>query len=660
MGILDSIFKRATKEVKPTQDNSIFLFTAKEAFKGEVDKQAKRFPADVGEEHLIDITQAQRRYADDPLVSGIIDKHVDFIVGGGFFVVSEDKRAEEIAKDFIRDTNFDVSLREFVRAGLIAGTAYWEIGKDKKGMPTELKLLDSKYMYIRRDRLGNIEGYTQYRGFLKKKIDFTIDEIIHYAHRIHGDSVYGLGVITPLGYILKQKDKMIADMALIMSRKANAPYHIKLGDPEHQPSSAQIDEVRSQLEWLTSKHEWVTGGLTEIKAIDFGALGDKFQAPLEILHKELIAGGQVPEVLLGFGNIAEGLAEVQMDSFLKRVKSIQQEIEKVLENEIFEPLLEAHGLGGLHIEFEWGQPDKTEQLEEIAKITELLKLFNLDMNLRMRMEQRLAELMGFEDFKPQERREEEGQPQPLVPGQNSGQNIRSPLKQKSQQNTPPKTPKGGSQETYESAEFAPYDQPESAYEGIDINEDISLAEWINNTGFTYDDYVEEIQRAIGKWDFNHVPINVVRMEGGRVITSRTIKAILTDLSPTQKARLKDVFSDAFENGRSIRDIQKDIVDVVKIQPRGGTVGLDAEQIDYMRNLRANMIARTETIRLANEGAIMRYDNLGVTNVRWLAALSDRTCPICEGLNNKILSIAEAQGMIPAHVACRCTFVPVIE
>ena len=255
MGILDSIFKRATKEVKPTQDNSIFLFTAKEAFKGEVDKQDKKFPAEVGEEHLIDIAQAQRRYADDPLVSGIIDKHVDFIVGGGFFVVSEDKRVEEIVKEFIRDTSFDVSLREFIRAGLIAGTAYWEIGKDKTGMPTELKLLDSKYMYIKRDRFGIIEGYTQYRGFLKKKIDFSVDEIIHYSHRILGDSVYGLGVISPLGYILKQKDRMIADMALLMSRKANAPYHIKLGDPEHQPSSAQIDEVRNPFELLNNKQQ---------------------------------------------------------------------------------------------------------------------------------------------------------------------------------------------------------------------------------------------------------------------------------------------------------------------------------------------------------------------------------------------------------------------
>ena len=64
------------------------------------------------------------------------------------------------------------------------------------------------------------------------------------------------------------------------------------------------------LEWLTSKHEWVTDGLTKISAVDTGNLSDKFTGPLKHDEDMLFFTFQVPEVLMGRGNVPEGLAEV--------------------------------------------------------------------------------------------------------------------------------------------------------------------------------------------------------------------------------------------------------------------------------------------------------------------------------------------------------------
>lgn len=91
----------------------------------------------------------------------------------------------------------------------------------------------------------------------------------------------------------------------------------------------------------------------------------------------------------------------------------------------------------------------------------------------------------------------------------------------------------------------------------------------------------------------------------------------------------------------------------------------AEYSRMQRNWRARNIARTESIRAANEGQNQLWrqaqqdGKLGNDVVRvWLAATGDpRTCPICEGLDG---TTAEIDGLYedgsdgpPAHQSCRC-------
>jgi SPP1 gp7 family putative phage head morphogenesis protein len=77
--------------------------------------------------------------------------------------------------------------------------------------------------------------------------------------------------------------------------------------------------------------------------------------------------------------------------------------------------------------------------------------------------------------------------------------------------------------------------------------------------------------------------------------------------------------------------------------------------------RSEMIARTEITTAVNNGAILQYKDLGVEKLKFSATLSDRTCDICMGLDNKIFSIDEGMSFIPreTHVMCRCEMLPVI-
>jgi SPP1 gp7 family putative phage head morphogenesis protein len=72
--------------------------------------------------------------------------------------------------------------------------------------------------------------------------------------------------------------------------------------------------------------------------------------------------------------------------------------------------------------------------------------------------------------------------------------------------------------------------------------------------------------------------------------------------------------------------------------------------------RALTIGRTEILRSYRAASLETYRRAGFTQYRWLAAKDLRTCLICLALDGSIWSINQP---FPAHVNCRCTFVPVI-
>ena len=73
--------------------------------------------------------------------------------------------------------------------------------------------------------------------------------------------------------------------------------------------------------------------------------------------------------------------------------------------------------------------------------------------------------------------------------------------------------------------------------------------------------------------------------------------------------------------------------------------------------RAELIARTESIRVFNQAAVIRYRSVGIMKYRWLTSLSGRTCPRCAALHGKIV---EGNEIPPLHPRCVCTIEPVVD
>lgn len=78
--------------------------------------------------------------------------------------------------------------------------------------------------------------------------------------------------------------------------------------------------------------------------------------------------------------------------------------------------------------------------------------------------------------------------------------------------------------------------------------------------------------------------------------------------------------------------------------------------------RAEMIARTETIRAHHQAMIQEYRNWALAEVyvlaEFLTAGDDRVCGECEELEtHNPYTLDEAMGMIPVHPSCRCLCLP---
>lgn len=108
-----------------------------------------------------------------------------------------------------------------------------------------------------------------------------------------------------------------------------------------------------------------------------------------------------------------------------------------------------------------------------------------------------------------------------------------------------------------------------------------------------------------------------------------------------------------------------------ISRKGSTLGLPISYINprtgrlveyFMApERRAEILARTETIRAHAEAQLQEYDNWGVEGVtvkaEWITAGDNRVCNQCASLEGSVFTLEEARGMLPLHAQCRCAWVP---
>ena len=607
----------------------------KATFKGEVPKTDIAFPVALGVEHPFDFSATEGLYKKFGMANGVVDKYIDFIMAGGFYVKVEDEKAEEKIKEFFKEVNFDTVLRQWLKEALVKN-GFLEIGGKKDEAPQGLKVLDAKWMYVERDKKGVIKGYNQWVGGFKKfdkkgVIPFKPHQIAHLKLNTIGNDAYGMGIMYPA---MKNIDNMLLtqkDMHTINSKKANSPYHVKLGGvvggKYYKPSTATVDKWGGDLEFLTNKNEWVTDGLTEIKALDFGNLGEKFDTILKNDNEQLFFTWQVPAVLMGVANVNEGIADTQMEGFRMRISSLQQEVEKVIEDDILRRVLDANGFENVEVEFEWGQPSESEKNERMLKITSLLQSPMTSNALKSLVERDIIKMLGYDEDEYE-----------------AAKTLEDTQKEKEKQED----------RTLAKVSAIPALPGKPVRQSYEIGADVHIQESLNKyetieawLGFDYKKHKAGINEFLKEYGFDFL------------VAENALEETAGLLSKVQISELRKVLKTGFDKGKGISAIAKDIIEKVKpkdlLQIQNGALVKDNGVVRVVKAEadRGKMIARTEVSRAANEGAVKEYKKGGIEKVRWITSNDDRTCPICAPLDGQEYSI-EDYPVIPQHVMCRCT------
>jgi len=607
-------------------------FPIKEQFTGEVVDIPIRFPKDLGTEHPFNFEDVEKTYKSVGEVAAGINKVTDAIVGE-FLLKAKNQKIQKVIDGFVKNTDFSTVLREWIREGFLKGNGFMELDLENQ----KIRVLNANDIYVKRTRkgvvreynqwIGNIEGYR--RTNLTRFTNFKLNRIAHLMVNKISGAAYGLGIVW-------QNERVIENMVLndedyhkLISRKAGAPLQIKVGVPGEAARTEDIDQTSDDLQYMTNRTNWVTDANTEMTVVDFGDVGKNLAETMDHDMLKLAFGMEIPIVLWGAGRIPEGIAKVQLEAWQRKIKAAQEDIESVIEEKIFKPLLLMQKLDG-DVEFVWNLPGEEEINKRLERLNKIVENMGISEPMRRMCELEIARLLNFEDAnkflaKPEkeseedmeatkkaEREEEEEIKQPEVPGEKPA------MEKYSDDELEIKRAKSGE---------------------MNIKEFTNLKEI---AGFNYSDFLVNILKRLRVEKFTDLA----------AITEADL--IAGKLPKTEITKLRTVLKDGFRRNRTIREIETEIKQSIKLKDvtKEGKVITEAGR-------RPNMIARTETVRLANIGLIDTYKEHNIKKVRWLAAVSDRTCEQCIGLDGQVFDINTVSPP-PAHVDCRCSLLSVGE
>lgn len=608
------------------------------------------------EPHREDYKVLEDMYRGYPIITAAINKTVDFVMGKGFRIKDRDHSTdkETIIMDFMKEQEADQLLRQAVRDMLLFGDAYWEIVKERgTGKIQALKSMNAKQIYLKRKQSGEIVEYIQItKGHLIKKEDmprWKPEEIAHFQLNPIGNDAYGTGIVSPLkkhASILMRIETLAERIA---KRKANSYFHVKVGDENRKPTTAELDSVVEALQDLKEDEEFVTSSDVSVESTDAGKKVMDLGPLMEHFTQQLIYGVEVPATLLGMANVPEGLAKAQAEAYERRIISIQRAIQATLEDQVFPLIVE-----GADFDFDWKIPNHDEKMAEITALTTLLGNLTIHPELRMRMEDRLNELLGFEPL-PKDRLEMDTQPMQLLPPQVDGRpgEPRPP-------NTQPANPRR------EPAEEGVRESAEEAAIRAELQNDYTIEAYV---GFDYKELLTYIKREIKRTNYKALILPAILEPYSKnpvlnMFSGNPIRALPEKISvdAIRSRGIKKVLSTGFEQGLSVRTMAKmmqpyvDKLEISRDTIRGqdGSILQRAYHKIFESDERSVLITRSEIVRISNNARIEQNIEMGLQEGLWVTQMDGRQCEECASMNGKVYPLNQVRDYAGnVHINCRC-------
>jgi hypothetical protein len=311
-------------------------------------------------------------YEKVPLVTAIIDVQANQTVQDFFFegpdATEWEKKAEQL--------NLMSFFNNVTKNMLIFGNAYVEIEREGEEI-TNLKLINPITMEVYRKDTGEITGYGQIisgkyavlwgstndarqNAKFQKKIG-SFEDIAHFKFNALCSDKYGISVIETMLQSIDTKQKMEGDLNKVISKYVAPLIIAKVGNDQFPASQEIVDNIAASLRDLEAESELTVSHLVDVQVLGFDAKGMDIKTPLTHIEQQIITGGQVPPVLLGYPGGADKSAEISLRAFTRRIKFIQRTVKAEVEEKILNKGKE--GEGGTKLI--WSRTEEKEWLMDV-------------------------------------------------------------------------------------------------------------------------------------------------------------------------------------------------------------------------------------------------------------------------------------------------------
>jgi HK97 family phage portal protein len=635
-------------------------------------------------------------------VVGVICKAV---TARGYSVIptqpNADPKNAELLLEFFAGCNpndtFVEILDDITRDVYVFGNAFIELVRDARGTPRELWNLDATTMRVRADEHGAIQGYVQVPRYATRgasQVDFGALDVIHLKLGTKGSTLYGLSPLVSLILpITVDKFAQIYNRAFFLNgAKIRGAFIMKDATPEQVERNREYLQARAKNPDLAHA-DLVLEGAIEFKQIGVNQKDMEFLQLREFTRNEILAVYGVPPSkvsIIETGNIGAGTGEQQTQTFYE--ETILPHQMRVAEKITKHIIRQGFGITDWAFQFNKRSIDEKDQAE----------IFNIYLQngvytpeeVRRLVAPRMPELEKAAAYEIKKKLS--GTRQTIVMATRAVVALENRFVlalgskfKEIKRTVAAKLPAlkvselhakvSGLTSAYQ-AETLPWrfgtlkrPVPSEAIKAIDDLEVILESVDEQGIGTILTQFSLDAARLGLKTTKDRVRLKDVDDISREL--EETLKAgavtLASNISLSLKETLRQAILDGFSANESIPQImdriESQLADVATIQV--GAVTDDAGNIIRAATTRqlsaetaAEMIARTEANRAFNAGNLDALRQAEVEKVQWL--LASDACEECVTASEaavgetkgKVMSIDEADGVLPQHPNCRCVIV----
>jgi len=338
-----------------------------------------------GETPAIIFEDYMEAYVKDPSCKAFVDFLADQIVGMGFYTTAngdyaQAREAKQSVDEFCEDVNLDGLLQISVRETVACGNSFLE--KIEPNRLETLRILPlTSIDKIKRDVYGNVQGYVQSPTHGGKTL--APERIIHFRWNPVNGEPFGTGILRSL--LEKMKIGSETRMSFLEMKARIEKMLPEIFEKYAGPDELWIfegvsdDQLGTYQNIIRNKPKagarFVYNKPADIKTVQIDPR-TQFQSYLEHIIGQINIGGQSPvsSLMISPNYLTKATAEAALDLADRKVLSAQRYVKRVVEREIFDPVVEQAGYDPkeVAIRLNWGMPMKPETIvADLIKAAEL-------------------------------------------------------------------------------------------------------------------------------------------------------------------------------------------------------------------------------------------------------------------------------------------------